>query len=757
MPFSLDLQLDVGATTPATLRVTAKSPGDMVLLSTMDGVGAVGGYLTADVRDGAGVEIGHAGEGALQLMEDVEYEYVLSVHGAEVVRLQPQSFWSGMAEVPLHGRLKPRRWIGTAELRVECSTGKAVLPIEVRSRKLLYRSEYRWMLAGISDKLVDLVLHAFSPSEVAAFSVSSDDQDAGTVYQRFASLTARMRSPDVQAALARIERDPHRLHEAYEEERPLQCARIDHRTLGRAAGKGDVHVALGATAVAFPRRVASIAFEETVDTPANRFVRFMLEEWRDHARTVRSILEAASVDLDSRTKGLMLADDVVGELDEHLSSPALRNVGRFDPARTATNVVQRRAGYRELYAQWLQSLLAFEVSWTSDDRIPAGTRDIAQSYETWCFLQILTIVERIAGEQADLGRSYAVSKGGLQIDLSRGRVFSVNTSSFGAPMTLELHYNKTYSTFGNASWSVGMRPDITLVVTPNHDPAAKVVVHFDAKYRIDTVGAPWADIQEDDEPVELPGTAKRADIEKMHAYRDAIRRSVGSYVLFPGRDNSGRTYEPFAELVPGVGAFAFRPTSDGEAETKQATTIRAFLLDLLTHVSNQGTRRFRADYWAREAYGDESSSVVALGNVHGVPPADVTVLLGYVKSPAHLTWTMRHGMYLLRADQSRAGAVGHDSAALRTDLIVLWSDRGVEKVLRSGARVEVVNSGDVVMSDYPDSSSVGSIQTYFALVHLAEVHLTVETHLVSAMATQQKIYGAPVVTTMSALQVSTTA
>ncbi|MBY6682325.1 DUF2357 domain-containing protein [Rhodococcus sp. BP-316] len=746
MSFSLDLELDVGTTVPAILRVTAKSESDLVLLSARDGVDSVGGYLTADVRDDADVETGHAGEAVLQLMEDVEYEYVLSAPGAEVLGLHPQSFWSGMADVPLHGRLKPRRWIGTAELRIECSTRTAVLPVEVRSRKLLYRSEYRWMLAGIFDKLVDLVLHAFSPSEVAAFTTSSDGQDARTVYQRFASLTARLRSTDVQAALARINRDPHRLHEAYEEERPLQRARANQRTLTRSAGKGDLFVALGGAPIGFPRRLASTAFKETVDTPANRFVRFMLEEWRDHARTVRAILDSAPVDLDSRIKGLMLADDVMSELDEHLASPVLRHVGRFDPARTATNVVQRRAGYRELYAQWLQSLLAFEVSWSSDDRIPAGTRDIAQSYETWCFLQVLAIVEQISGEQASLSGAYTVSKGGLQIDLSRGRVFSLQTTSFGVPMTLALHYNKSYSTSANGSWSVGMRPDITLVITPHDDKAAEVIVHFDAKYRIDTVGVAWADAAEDEDVVEEPGTAKRADIEKMHAYRDAIRRSVGSYVLFPGRDEGGRTYEPFTELVPGVGAFGLRPTTDGSADSGQAATIRLFLRELVTHVASRSTKRFRADYWAREAYG-ESVGTGLRHSLRTVPPADVSVLLGYVKSPAHLEWTMRHGRYLLRADQSRAGAVSHDSAALRTDLIVLWSAQRIEKVLRSGSTVEVVTSHDELLADYPDRHSASPTRTYFALVHGGSIGVDVEDLQVASVIGAQSDFGAPVVTT----------
>ena len=38
------------------------------------------------------------------------------------------------------------------------------------------------------------------------------------------------------------------------------------------------------------------------------------------------------------------------------------------------------------------------------------------------------------------------------------------------------------------------------------------------------------------------GNYKRADLLKMHAYRDAIRRSAGAYVLYPG---SEKEHSPF--------------------------------------------------------------------------------------------------------------------------------------------------------------------------------------------------------------------
>ena len=47
----------------------------------------------------------------------------------------------------------------------------------------------------------------------------------------------------------------------------------------------------------------------------------------------------------------------------------------------------------------------------------------------------------------------------------------------------------------------------------------------------------------DDEEQERLGVSRRDDLLKMHAYRDAIRRSAGAYVLFPGTSTPHRFRE----------------------------------------------------------------------------------------------------------------------------------------------------------------------------------------------------------------------
>ena len=73
-----------------------------------------------------------------------------------------------------------------------------------------------------------------------------------------------------------------------------------------------------------------------------------------------------------------------------------------------------------------------------------------------------------------------------------------------------------------------------------------VHIHFDAKYRVDRVSELLGDTSDDDVfengaemRNENRSAAKYSDLLKMHTYRDAIRRTAGAYVLYPGNPRDG--------------------------------------------------------------------------------------------------------------------------------------------------------------------------------------------------------------------------
>lgn len=64
----------------------------------------------------------------------------------------------------------------------------------------------------------------------------------------------------------------------------------------------------------------------------------------------------------------------------------------------------------------------------------------------------------------------------------------------------------------------------------------------------------------------------------MHAYKDAIRRSGGAYILYPGATNE--TFRGFHEIIPGLGAFSMNPSPDN-ADIKE---LSKFIDQVIDHL-----------------------------------------------------------------------------------------------------------------------------------------------------------------------------
>ena len=90
------------------------------------------------------------------------------------------------------------------------------------------------------------------------------------------------------------------------------------------------------------------------------------------------------------------------------------------------------------------------------------------------------------------------------------------------------------------SQSLEFAPDYTLFIKTE---GKESFIHFDAKYRV----------------TESQGY-KSEDIWKMHTYNDAIKNSLGSFVLYPGEDEDLFPDERIAQ----VGAFPLNPDKISE-------------------------------------------------------------------------------------------------------------------------------------------------------------------------------------------------
>ena len=89
-------------------------------------------------------------------------------------------------------------------------------------------------------------------------------------------------------------------------------------------------------------------------------------------------------------------------------------------------------------------------------------------------------------------------------------------------------------------------------------------------------------------------TYNRGDLLKMHTYNDAIRKTIGSYVLYPGTSQEGKKFNIYDELLPGVGAFAIRP---GDKERTGEKQIEKFISDVIVFKSYASSRQYRKEFF----------------------------------------------------------------------------------------------------------------------------------------------------------------
>lgn len=284
----------------------------------------------------------------------------------------------------------------------------------------------------------------------------------------------------------------------------------------------------------FPSGVLVDGHAESVDTHENRLVKRFLRLALD---LVKSFDARKLINPDLR-------DDVRNmreELEWMSSFEFLDDVDELTLVPFQSSVMQRREGYRDFLQHFVQLGMVSTLAGQRDvwERL-LDLKDSALLYEIWCFFEVKRVLDSVLGEPRD---------GEITTHDDESRI--VPWSARVDYDDCELVYNRTYS-MGSGSYSVTLRPDI--VVRRREGDATRSLV-LDAKLKFD--GARLIEMANGD-PDDWSRTVNRADIYKMHTYRDAIREAVGAYVLYPG-NLSVRYPAVNAAKVDGVGAVPLIP------------------------------------------------------------------------------------------------------------------------------------------------------------------------------------------------------
>ena len=701
------------------------------------------------------------GETMVQLRESERYEYrVESVQEKSVdlrlrLGLKLATRWPSLRVngKPDAGLIETRSFCGTLLLELvegEVDDAKAAVAsalLDVRSLKLDYRTEYRGMLRRLSDEMAGLVADARSSVKAGFRSTFEDRTDAGWLQIQLELLRETLDSADFSAALQRILSVPHErlstVSDSVSTDRPIRWTPSAVRQLVTGNPRRAVpathplRTQLGLESVA--ERVLVPRKSRDLDTLENRFVKFALGEFRSFLTQAQGVFDSSS----GWGASAVLSRRLAATVDDWLGRSLFSEVGEMRFAPLGSPVLQRKAGYREVLRWWLRFRTAAELSWEGGEELfHAGQRDVASLYEYWLFFELLGWFcqkcrggNRPAVEELIEGLEEGSPNLRLRKQMELGPfvgTFAGQSRRLNARFAYNRRFEVTQDRHAGGSWTRRLHPDYTLTFWPEELTEAEaerqeslVHVHFDAKYRVENIEGLFGVAGADDADAEVEGNYKRQDLLKMHAYRDAIKRSQGAYVLYPGRGNNQLPFKGFHEILPGLGAFGVAPDANGAAQGFES--LEKFLDEVLAHLGNRTTAQERVSYHIAESYTLKEEPVpygsLVLAELdelsdttRALPPSEHHVVVAWFEDYAQLKWTMQTGFAVVRlGDRRGTWHIPPEFASARH--VLLHSHRsqvadGLLSLKEGEPGYKVFTADDLKAKGYPGSAS-GDIYAVF--------------------------------------------
>jgi predicted component of viral defense system (DUF524 family) len=593
------------------------------------------------------------------------------------------------------GMFVPNTFVGTMNIPLKKSNQKAHLQIEVHSSKIDYRdrenlqnklgqfrSEYQLMLEEIVEHSMDLIMQYNIPVEQTYESGTEQISDK-ELYQRFIFVRSLFKNQEFEEAVQKIISHP-------ATKWSIKLEHQDVRSIRRFTSKNIRELVSGpnrmnltksiADLTSIPTRISSNQKVESIDTPENRFIKYILTSFQDFCVAILAKLNNAKL-----TQEAAEVQSFTHRLDNLLNQPFFREINRPTSLKLNSPVLQRRSGYRELLRAWLRFHVTAQLSWKfdndQDNLFTGGKKDIASLYEYWVFFVLFRTLTEKFGEYSKkspkewLEGLIVSDEHGLGLTLQEGktRAFEFAYTNGKRPLTIKFYYNRFFRGRGNrkyvenpgsGSYSKSLKPDYSLSIWPSELTQTKaeengsiVHIHFDAKYKVDysffkgdkpnDVATPNT-AEEDElnkeietvEKEERRGFYKDVDLYKMHTYKDAIRRSGGAYILYPGTSNEDEPFRGFHEIIPGVGAFSVRPNNEGAA----SENIKRFIDKVIENLEDVLSQRERMARSAHKVYANTYSSLdpqldTLLRQLDSNEiPDETQVLVGYCKGEKHKNW-----------------------------------------------------------------------------------------------------------------------
>jgi predicted component of viral defense system (DUF524 family) len=677
------------------------------------------------------------GEAKIQLVEGCNYEYQFNFTKVKFKNTNKNRIVKFSKFGKNKGTIQPNIFVGTHSLEIEIENDllkKFFISIEVRSIKSEYREDYRFMLESITERCTDLILQIDSP--ITQNFETNFDNDNKTLYQRFCFVKSLIDSKEFEESIQKIISNPTTKWQNEIEENDIRgIRRFNQKNIKQLITKSNrVQISnnhslnKNYSLTSIPLKIYNNRKTESNDTPENRFIKHTIKEFSNFCENCESkFLKFSSAKNEAKI------------LNEKLSS--LLNQSFFIKISDAKSlkidspVLQKKSGYREVLNAWLKFDLAAKLVWHGGNNVyEGGKKDIATLYEYWLFFELLDLIKSTFQiESKSIEELLQFDKEKISLNLKQGTTIALKGiyNSGNRKINVQFSYNRSFG--GNkkypsaGSYTTTLRPDYTLTfwsegIINQKDAEVKELIshiHFDAKYKVNNFyeliskseNEELSDFENeelirDEEEENIKGTFKNQDLLKMHAYKDAIRRTGGAYILYPG-EGKNEPFRGFHELIPGVGAFVIKPNRN----EKDKEHLKNFILKVVDNFLDRSSQRentaikiYDIHKYAKTDEDVLKESFPEYLNENRLIPNETSVLIGFYKSKEQLDWILKNNKYNFRTGTDK-GSLMLNEITVNAKYLILHGNNelATNKIFQlSNSGIKIYSKSDMMKKHYPN-------------------------------------------------------
>lgn len=468
-------------------------------------------------------------------MEDINLFTELSVHNPEIFNINRIN--DSIVTIDLNFKSH----VGEQFFDISFNDSKYYFPVEVRSRKINYETDYPEMISDLAKYASSILFDKDS----SLFHGYEHFDRKETKYEDYMLLEYIFKSENLPSVQEYMSKNLYSSLNLLSEEVPLDFAyNVNSDVLCNLASNPQSIVESNQEMYLFkknneyyiPSFIDEIKFEENIDTPENRFYKYFLEY-------VKSLI------LD-----LIDDNDISGFIKErlykfenmvtsYLSRDFFSEISKLNYIPFNSQVLQKKEGYRDIFSYFLVLEFGYKINCELITKEIRGfEKRVSQIYEYWCYFKLYELINDLTGSNKSFN-NFIDDDWTLNIKSGFINDFEYIDES-GIPVRISLAYKQEFLKNEEEiyrSYSLNMEPDFTVLIKYDNN---NYFIHFDAKYRVEN------------------GEPKSEDIQKMHTYKDSIENSIASFVLFPGYGGYKKLFNEFNNSIMSVGAFSLNPGND---------------------------------------------------------------------------------------------------------------------------------------------------------------------------------------------------